>query len=95
MALATERLGAILGGKARGAVLAGRLAGWWTDPYAQGSYAIVAPGHAEARERLRAAVGGRVFLAGEALAGGGAMTVGGATLDGERAARDVLKALGA
>ena len=95
LALASERLGAILGGKARGAVLAGRLAGWWTDPYAQGSYAIVAPGHAEARERLRAAVGGRVFLAGEALAGGGAMTVGGATLDGERAARDVLKALGA
>ena len=36
-----------------------------------------------------------MFFAGEALAGGGAMTVGGATLDGERAARDVLKALGA
>jgi len=95
VALATERLGAILGGKARGAVLAGRLAAWWTDPYAHGSYAIVAPGHAEAREQLRAPVGGRVFLAGEALAGGGAMTVGGATLDGERAARDVLKVLGA
>ncbi|MEL6063935.1 MULTISPECIES: flavin monoamine oxidase family protein [unclassified Methylobacterium] len=95
VALATERLGAILGGKARGAVLGGRLASWWTDPYAHGSYAIVSPGHAEARDRLRAPLGGRVFLAGEALAGGGAMTVGGATLDGERAARDVLKALGA
>ncbi|SDO08796.1 monoamine oxidase [Methylobacterium phyllostachyos] len=94
VALATERLGAILGDRARGAVQAGRLAAWWTDPYANGSYAIVAPGHAEARERLRGPVGGRVFFAGEALAGGGAMTVGGATLDGERAARDVLKVLG-
>jgi monoamine oxidase len=95
VALATERLGAILGDKARGAVLAGRLAGWWTDPQARGSYSIVAPGHAEARDRLREPVGGRVFFAGEALAGGGAMTVGGATLDGGRAARDVLKVLGA
>ncbi|MCJ2143522.1 flavin monoamine oxidase family protein [Methylobacterium sp. E-066] len=95
VALATERLGAILGSKAKGAVQAGRLAGWWTDPHACGSYSIVAPGHAEARDRLREPVGERVFFAGEALAGGGAMTVGGATLDGERAARDVLKVLGA
>lgn len=94
VALATERLGALLGARARGAVLAGRLAGWWTDPHARGSYSIVTPGHADARDRLREPVGGRVFFAGEALAGGGAMTVGGATLDGERAARDVLKALG-
>lgn len=95
VALATERLVAVLGGGARSAVQAGRLAGWWTDPHARGSYSIAAPGHAEARDRLRAPVGGRVFFAGEALAGGGAMTVGGATLDGERAARAVLKALGA
>ena len=95
VAVATERLGAVLGEKAKGAVLAGRLAGWWTDPHACGSYAIVAPGHAAARDHLREPVGGRLFFAGEALAGGGAMTVGGATLDGERAARDVLKALGA
>ena len=36
VALATERLGAILGAKASGAVLSGRLAGWWTDPHARG-----------------------------------------------------------
>ena len=41
---------------------------------------------------LRQPVGGRIFFAGEASAGGGAMTVGGATLDGERAARAVLDA---
>ncbi len=91
--LATERLTAILGNKAAGAVTGGRLAAWWTDPHALGSYSIVAPGHAGARDTLQQPVGDRLFFAGEALAGGGAMTVGGATLDGERAAREVLKRL--
>lgn len=95
IAFATERLDGVLGEKARGAVRAGRLAGWWSDPYAAGSYAIVRPGHAGARDRLREPVGNRLFFAGEALAGGGAMTVGGATLDGARVARDVLTMLGA
>ena len=93
VALATERLAAILGANASGAVTGGRLAGWWTDPYARGSYSIAAPDHADARDALRAPVAERVYFAGEALAGGGAMTVGGATLDGERAARDILKRL--
>ena len=69
----------------------GRLAGWWTDPFARGSYSIARPGHAGAREALRAPIGERIWLAGEATAGGGAMTVGGATLEGERAAAAVLE----
>jgi monoamine oxidase len=35
----------------------------------------------------------RIWFASEATAGGGAMTVGGATLEGERAAREVLRKL--
>lgn len=88
---ATERLVAILGARARAAVTGGRLAGWWADPFARGSYSIARPGHASAREALRAPIGERIWLAGEATAGGGAMTVGGATLEGERAALAVLR----
>jgi monoamine oxidase len=93
VAFATDRLVAMVGGRIRGAVTGGRLAGWWTDPHARGSYSIVDPGHLGAREALRAPIGGRVFLAGEASAGGGAMTAGGAFLDGERAAEAALNAL--
>ncbi len=93
VAFATDRLAAMVGSRIRGAVRAGRLASWWTDPHAQGSYSIVDPGHLGAREALRTPIGGRVFLAGEASAGGGAMTAGGAFLDGERAADAALNAL--
>jgi monoamine oxidase len=88
---ATERLVSAFGARARDAVIAGRLAGWWTDPFARGSYSIADPGHAAAREALRAPIGDRIWLTGEATAGGGAMTVGGAYLEGERAAQAALK----
>ncbi|AWN48881.1 amine oxidase [Methylobacterium terrae] len=94
LAAATDHLVSVFGSGIRPAVTAGRLAAWWTDPFARGSYSIARPGHLSAREALRLPVADRIFLAGEAAAGGGAMTVGGATLDGERAAADVLKRLG-
>lgn len=87
---AVERLATMVGGRIREALLGGRLAGWWNDPYSCGSYSIVTPGHLAARQALRIPVGERVWLAGEASAGGGAMTVGGASLEGERAAREVV-----
>ena len=89
----TERLAAMLGGRIRSAILGGRLAGWWTDPYARGSYSVARPGHLAARMALREPVAERIWFAGEATAGGGAMTVGGATLEGERAAREAIKKL--
>ncbi len=93
LADATERLVAILGGAARGAVLGGRLAGWWTDPFSRGGYSVARPGHADARERLQLPIADRLLFAGEATAGGGAMTVGGATLEGRRAAAEVVRML--
>jgi monoamine oxidase len=89
----TERLAALVGSRVRDAVVAGRLAGWWTDPYARGSYSVARPGHIAARTVLREPVAGRIWLAGEATAAGGAMTVGGATLEGQRAAAEVARQL--
>jgi len=89
---ATARLAGMVGGHIRQAIAGGRLAAWWTDPFARGSYSVARPGRVAARQALRQPVGGKVFLAGEASAGGGAMTVGGATLEGQRVARAVLEA---
>lgn len=90
---ATERLASIIGASTKAAIQAGRLAAWWTDPNACGSYSIVEPRYPTVRLALRTPIGERVWLAGEASAGGGAMTVGGATLEGVRAAREVLERL--
>ena len=89
---ATARLAGMVGGHIRQAIAGGRLAAWWTDPFARGSYSVARPGRVAARQALRQPIGGKVFLAGEASAGGGAMTVGGATLEGQRVARAVLEA---
>ncbi|HEX8166626.1 MAG TPA: NAD(P)/FAD-dependent oxidoreductase [Beijerinckiaceae bacterium] len=89
---ATERLAGMAGGHVRAAVTGGRLAAWWTDPFARGSYSVARPGRVAARAALRQPIGGKIFLAGEATAGGGAMTVGGATLEGRRVARAVVEA---
>ena len=94
LAAATDHLASVFGAEIRGAVSGGRLAAWWTDPFSRGSYSVARPGRLAAREALRVPLAERVFFAGEAAAGGGAMTVGGATLDGERAARTVLARLG-
>jgi monoamine oxidase len=83
---ALDRLGSMLGGNARSAFGQGRLAGWWTDPYARGSYSIARPGRLSARAALAVPIAERIFIAGEATAGGGAMTAGGAYLEGVRAA---------
>lgn len=64
---------------------------WWTDPFARGSYSICDPGHEAARDALAQPIGNRLFIAGEATAGGGAMTVGGATLAGRAAAAAVAR----
>jgi len=83
----TELLAGMLGSSVRGAVKAGRLASWWHDPLAQGSYSVCRPGRSAARAALAEPVAARLWFAGEATGGGGAMTVGGATLSAWQAAR--------
>lgn len=91
---AIGRIGSMLGTEVKAAFGQGRLAGWWSDPYARGSYSIARPGRLAARAALAEPIGGRVFIAGEATAGGGAMTAGGAYLEGVRAAGLAAEAAG-
>jgi monoamine oxidase len=87
---ALGRLEQAIGPKVRRAFRGGRLADWWSDPLHRGSYSVMLPGHAGARDALAAAIGDKLYLAGEATAGVHAMTVGGATLAGAAAARALL-----
>lgn len=85
----TDRLAAILGEDFRKTVKGGRLAGWWSDPFARGAYSHALPGKYPLRETLAKPVGERIWFAGEASAGPASVTAGGATMAGERAAREI------
>jgi monoamine oxidase len=66
---------------------------WGTDPYNLGAYSYARPGGAGARAALTLPLGdGRLLFAGEACRTDGlAGTVGGAVLDGRRAAAAILE----
>jgi monoamine oxidase len=83
----------IVGEGARLHVTGGELSAWWADPFSEGSYAVVPPGRLAARAALAQPVGGRIYFAGEATAGPACMTVGGALLEGRRAAACILSGL--
>ncbi len=89
----TDTLAAMLGSDVRRAVTGGRLASWWADPLSRGAYSVCLPGHSAARAALAEPVAARLWFAGEATAGGGAMTVGGATLSARKAAAECAAAL--
>jgi monoamine oxidase len=67
---------------------------WARDPFARGSYSHALPGHAGDRAILAAPVDGRLFFAGEATSPEFFSTAHGARDSGERAAREVLAAIG-
>jgi len=67
---------------------------WGADPWSRGAYSHARPGAADARARLARAVENRIFLAGEATSADFYGTAHGAWLEGERAARQALRALG-
>lgn len=66
---------------------------WSSDPLARGAYAYAGVGGASAPSTLARAIEGRVFVAGEATDSGSGGTVEGALASGQRAAKQVLKAL--
>lgn len=90
-AYGVDLLARMIGADLRKAVTGCSFPAWWTDPFSMGSYSVCLPGRETARDILAEPVGGRIWLAGEATAGGGAMTVGGATLAGRSAAAAVAK----
>jgi len=67
---------------------------WGADPWSMGAYSHALPGHADDRARLGEAVENRLFFAGEATAQAFYGTAHGAWMEGERAARQALSALG-
>jgi monoamine oxidase len=85
----SNRLAAVLGGDVRKAIKAGKLAGWWVDPYARGGFSVAKPGRFDDRELLSRPVGGRIWFAGEANAGKASVTAGGAALAGKAAAKEI------
>ena len=66
---------------------------WRGDALARGSWAVVPPGHAHAREALKAPVGERIWFAGEALSRHQWGTAGGAWEEGVRAADAIAERL--
>ena len=94
---ARARLAACLGTAALDALGSGGFVSHWgSDPLFRGAYSYACPGHADSRAALGQPLGGgRLVFAGEACRTDGlAGTVGGAMLDGERAARAMLAWLG-
>ena len=66
---------------------------WRHDPWSRGSWAVVPPGHAAARDTLKAPVAERIWFAGEALSRLQWGTAGGAYDEGERAADAIAAVL--
>lgn len=66
---------------------------WTGDPLTMGSWSVARPGRASARMALRMPVEGRIWLAGEATSLDMWGTVGGAWLEGRRAAAEIRRML--
>jgi monoamine oxidase len=84
---AKERLGQAFGSNAPKKVVRGLFTDWAMNPLTRGAYASALPGHSTERETLGLPLDGRVFFAGEALAGPLIQTCGGAFLSGRETAQ--------
>ncbi|HEX8660883.1 MAG TPA: NAD(P)/FAD-dependent oxidoreductase [Brevundimonas sp.] len=93
-AFATDELAHLLGSSFRKRIAPIATSMWGDDPWSRGAYSHALPGHADDRARLAAAVENRLFFAGEATSPDFYGTAHGAWMEGERAARQALAALG-
>lgn len=93
-AFAVEELVHLLGSNMRKRLEPVAATMWGADPWAHGAYSHAMPGHAGDRLKLKAPVENRIFLAGEATAEAFYGTTHGAWLEGARAARQAMTALG-
>ncbi|MEM9146388.1 MAG: NAD(P)/FAD-dependent oxidoreductase [Pseudomonadota bacterium] len=90
---ATEELAALFGSDVRKHLIDGLMTDWATNPTTFGAYASAQPGHFSARTALSEPVGGRVFFAGEALAGSHMQLCSGAWMSGHATASAVVRSL--
>jgi monoamine oxidase len=84
----------IVGSDARRHFVKGLATDWARNPLTRGAYGAVRPGAEGAREVLAQPVGGRIFFAGEAVAGENSALVNGAYLSGQATAGAIARALG-
>ena len=94
LAFASDELANLLGSSFRKRIAPVATSMWGSDPWARGAYSHARPGCAGDRVRLKAPVEARIFIAGEAASEPFYGTAHGAWLEGERAAREALAALG-
>lgn len=93
-AFAADELANLLGSNMRRRLEPVAVSMWGADPWSRGAYSHARPGAGDARARLARPVENRLFLAGEATSPDFYGTTHGAWLEGERAARQALAALG-
>ena len=84
----------MVGSDARRHFVKGHLTQWASNPWTQGAYSAARPGHFSARAELARPLGNRLFFAGEATAVRYQQLCAGAYASGERAAAEVIAALG-
>ncbi|WP_084766314.1 FAD-dependent oxidoreductase [Nitrococcus mobilis] len=86
-AIMLDRLQSVFGNAIAGKLTASTVTGWSRDRWTRGGYSAARPGHAHRRRDLMAALGERVYFAGEAALTAAFATVHNAWLSGYDAAR--------
>ncbi len=91
---ALDWLGSLFGNSVKNAVKRTHATRWNEEPWALGAFSCAAPGGADARKILAEPLGGKIWLAGEALHETLWGTAGGAWESGTRAAEAALRRMG-